>query len=62
MESFCVADVAQRYHSGGSDGGASHASVAVLPFLKPMIAENEYFSDGLTEELIRALPEYPDCR
>jgi serine/threonine-protein kinase len=41
----------------------SPASVAVLPFvnLSPQ-PENEYFSDGLTEELIHALTKLPGMR
>ncbi len=37
-----------------------HASVAVLPFRNPSAdSENEYFIDGLTEELIHALSRLP---
>src|SRR5581483_4074625 len=37
-----------------------HASVAVLPFLNlNSESDNEYFSDGLTEELIHALSRLP---
>ena len=40
-----------------------HASVAVLPFLNlGSDADSEYFSDGLTEELIHALSRSPGCR
>lgn len=38
----------------------AHASVAVLPFRNPgNDSENEYFIDGLTEELIHALSRLP---
>ena len=40
--------------------GAKQASVAVLPFLNMSSdPENDYFSDGLTEELIHALAAIP---
>ncbi len=40
-----------------------HASVAVLPFLNLSAdADSEYFSDGLTEELIHALSRLPGLK
>jgi serine/threonine-protein kinase len=43
--------------------GAAEASVAVLPFLNlSSDAENEYFSDGMTDEIINALAQIPGLR
>ena len=42
---------------------AAEASVAVLPFENLSgNAENEYFSDGMTEEILNALAQVPDLR
>jgi adenylate cyclase len=42
---------------------ASAPSIAVLPFVNVSgIAENEYFSDGLSEELLNVLSRVPDLR
>jgi serine/threonine-protein kinase len=38
------------------------AAIAVLPFLNMGSPENEYFSDGLTEELINTLAKIPNLR
>lgn len=41
----------------------SRPSIAVLPFINfSSTAEEDYFSDGLTEELIHALTQLPDIR
>ncbi len=43
--------------------GASEQSVAVLPFTNMSAdPENEYFSDGMTEEIINALAHVPDLQ
>ncbi len=51
---------------GGSDTGDSpniEQSVAVLPFDNMSgDPDNEYFSDGITEELLNALAQIPDLR
>lgn len=42
---------------------ADDKSIAVLPFANMSAdAENEYFSDGMTEEIINALVQVPDLR
>ncbi|MBI4545973.1 MAG: tetratricopeptide repeat protein [Gemmatimonadetes bacterium] len=48
-----------RYFSGGKGGpGAGISSIAVLPLVNMSAdAENEYFSDGMTEELLNALAQ-----
>lgn len=49
----------------GNDGGAAaqDASIAVLPFLNMSgDAENEYFSDGMSEELLNLLSRLQDLR
>jgi len=50
--------------SGPADGGAADArSVAVLPFVNMSAdAENEYFADGLSEEILNALVTITDLR
>jgi TolB-like protein/Flp pilus assembly protein TadD len=46
-----------------AQGEAATASVAVLPFLNMSgDPENEYFSDGLSEELLNALAQIPELR
>jgi len=46
-----------------ADGPAPEKSIAVLPFMNMSDdAENEYFSDGVTEEIINALANVPGLR
>ena len=48
---------------GRGGGDVAEASVAVLPFENLSgDAENEYFSDGMTEEILNALTRVPDLR
>lgn len=52
---------------GGGDGadepGAVHDSIAVLPFANlSEDAANDYFSDGMSEELLNLLARVPDLR
>lgn len=69
------AERTSRSVSPGSAVGSSHPlpgvptpaadekSIAVLPFANMSAdAENEYFSDGMTEEIINALVQVPDLR
>lgn len=56
--------IAELIEGGDAVGGAaSQPSVAVLPFANlSAAAENEYFCDGLAEELINALTKVRDLR
>ena len=62
---FALSAVSRSADRGTAAGpaAASAVSVAVLPFrnLSPD-RENEYFSDGMTEELINALAQVPGLR
>jgi len=47
----------------GEDEDAGPRSIAVLPFVNMSDdKENEYFSDGMTEEILNALTKVPDLR
>ena len=49
--------------SAGEDPASVEQSVAVLPFVNMSgDPDNEYFSDGITEELLNALTQIPDLR
>jgi len=53
----------QQTHAGTSAGPATEESVAVLPFTDMSEKhDEEYFSDGLAEELIDALTKVPNLR
>jgi serine/threonine-protein kinase len=52
-----------RRGTEGARGGISDRSVAVLPFTNVSAdPQNEYFSDGITDELITALSQLEDMR
>jgi eukaryotic-like serine/threonine-protein kinase len=56
-------DALRKAQSSGSASTAQEQSLAVLPFANMSNdAENEYFSDGITEEIINALVQLPDLR
>ena len=47
----------------GSDAGGGSPSIAVLPFVNmSRDEENEYFSDGLSEELLNVLAKIPELK
>ncbi len=49
--------------SGTTVGAAERSAIAVLPFANMSAdPENEYFSDGITEEVINAVAGIPDLR
>jgi TolB-like protein len=51
------------FDSGGDTGSRSARSVAVLPFESMSDqAETDYFTDGITEDIISALAEIEDLR
>jgi len=46
-----------------TSGGTAHSSIAVLPFQNLSgDAEQEYFADGITEEILNALAQIPGLR
>jgi len=58
-----VAFVARPAPGLGSAGEATPASVAVLPFVNMSAdSEQEYFSDGITEEILNRLAKVPALR
>jgi len=60
---FLTGGYAPHIRVGAESAGTDPATIPVLPFvdLSPT-PENEYFSDGLTEELIHALTKLPGMR
>ncbi len=55
--------VATHHPLASAAPAADDKSIAVLPFANMSAdAENEYFSDGMTEEIINALVQVPDLR
>ncbi len=56
-------DDARDTASTAGQAAPEEASVAVLPFLNmSRDPDNEYFSDGITEEILNALAQLPDLR
>jgi serine/threonine-protein kinase len=54
---------AAKADAGGSGGSADEKSIAVLPLANTSgDPSNEYFSDGLSEELISVLAKIPDLK
>jgi len=58
-----VADVAVASAAASAAASATKKSIAVLPFVNMSgDAGNDYFSDGITEEILNALAQIPDLK
>jgi len=58
-----TAEIAQPVTATLTSAPAKHASIVVLPFTNMSSdPENEFFADGITEEIINALAQIPDLR
>ena len=58
-----VETTTQQARSGASSQSIAHPSIAVLPFINMSDdADNEYFSDGLAEELLNLLTKIPQLK
>ncbi|MFT5141231.1 MAG: TolB-like protein, partial [Rhodothermales bacterium] len=61
-----VSDLAEAKDSSGAEepvGNSGHQSIAVLPFVNMSAdADNEYFSDGISEELLNVLVKVSSLR
>ena len=58
-----TAEIAQPVASGSASTSAKHASIVVLPFANMSSdPENEFFADGITEEIINAFAQIPELR
>ena len=58
-----VETTTQQARSGVSSQSIAHPSIAVLPFINMSDdADNEYFSDGLAEELLNLLTKIPQLK
>jgi serine/threonine-protein kinase len=56
-------EIAQPVTAGAASAPAKHASIVVLPFTNMSSdPENEFFADGITEEIINALAQIPELR
>ncbi|HEU0299611.1 MAG TPA: tetratricopeptide repeat protein, partial [Longimicrobium sp.] len=58
-----LVDILRKAQAPGTSTTPQVQSLAVLPFANMSAdADNEYFSDGITEEIINALVQLPDLR
>ncbi len=58
-----VAETQRAARAAGGAGGVDRRSVAVLPFVNMSgDAANEYFSDGISEEILNVLAGVPDLK
>ena len=58
-----TAEITQPGTSGSASASGKHASIVVLPFTNMSSdPENEFFADGITEEIINALAQIPELR